>query len=440
MNSSPLSEAHHFGGQELTLESPLPIHILEFSQNPVLQNQIDPIFNQTTTHMQPPSMASNAHTVDPRISAQTWTTFEPATSLNSEAVNLTNVQGNSEIDSEGDDTSAISYENEEIAGQDSHHESDTLQTYFTSSTAHPSAPFAAPEPSSTPLQNDTTTLLSSLSQRSPEQTLHRSTEPQSSSQYAPLVEFENSTVDEAAEHDDAQALKFESGLSNEGVNYDTLLESLSPSTSTAPSADTIASITAAAPSDSPNIPRPRSVEQPLSAFPVPAGLPPRPPPQEKPAIHPNYKAENDISTYHHPQTQTSTTHSPHPTQPSSSHPAPQGYPHATPKAVGANGLPPPPLATFQQSASPSGPNQASPLTPQTRQTDGANESRSARPHEENDDEVPFTPAIEGLWSEFMREEAVYVSEGLWDRFPHGSRLFVGKILNNHDYCRHQTLI
>lgn len=427
MNSNPLPEAHHFGGHELNLESPLPIHIPESSQIPVLQNQIDPIFNQTSTHMQQPSMASNAHAVNPGNSVQTWTALEAATSLNSEAVNLTNVQGNSEIDSEEDDTSAISYENEEIADQDSHHESNTLQTYFTSSTARPSAPIAALEPLSTPLQHDTTAILSSLSQIFPEQTLHRSTEPQPSSQHAPLIDFESSTVDEAAEHDVAQALKFEPELSNEGVNYDTLLESLSPSTSTAPSADTIASITTAAPLDSPNIPRPRSVEQPLSAFPVPAGLPPRPPPQEKPAIHPNYKAENDISTYHHPQTQASTTHSPHPIQSSSSHPASHGYPHSTPKAVGANGLPPPPLATFQQSASPSGPSQASPLTPQTRQTDGANDSRSARPHEENDDEVPFTPAIERLWSEFMREEAVYVSEGLWDRFPHGSRLFVGKI-------------
>jgi len=426
MNSSPPSEAHHFGGQKLTLESPLPIHIPESSQIPVLQNQIDPIFNQTSTHMQQPIMASNAHAVDPGISLQTWTALEAATSLNNEAVNLTNVQGNSEIDGEGDDTSAISYETEEMAGQDSHQETDILQTYFTSSTAHPPAPIAALEPLSTPLQHDTTALLSSLSQSSPEQTLHRTTEPHSSSQHTPLVEFESSTIDEAAEHDDAQVLKFEPGLSNEGVNYDTLLESLSPSTSTAPSADNIASITTAAPSDSPNVPRPCSVEQPLSAFPVPAGLPPRPPPQEKPAIHPNYKAENDISTYHYPQTQASATHSPHPTLSSSSHPASQGYPHPTPKAVGANGLPPPPLATFQQSASPSGPSQASPLTPQTRQTDGANESRSARPHEENDDEVPFTPAIEGLWNDFMREEAVYVSEGLWDRFPHGSRLFVGK--------------
>jgi len=430
MSSSPPPEAQRFGGQKLTLESPLPIHIPESSQIPVLQNQIDPIFNQTSTHMQPAIMASNTHAVDSGIPVQTWTALEAATSsgaLDNEALNLTNIQENSEIDGEGDDISAISYENEEIAGQNSYQETDTLQTHFTFSTAHPSAPIAALEPLSTPLQHDTTTLLSSLSQSFPEETLHRATEPQPSSQHAPLVAHESSTVDEAAEHDGAQALKSKPGLSNEGVNYDTLLESLSPSTSTAPSADNIASISTAAPSDPSNVPRPSSVEQPLSTFPVPAGLPPRPPPQEKPAIHPNYKAENDISTYHFPQTQASTTQNPHPTQSSSSHLASQGYPHPTPKAVGANGLPPPPLATFQQSASPNGPSQASPLTPQTRQTDGANEPKSARLYEESDDEIPFTPEIEGIWNEFVREEAVYVSEGLWDRFPHGSRLFVGKV-------------
>ena len=45
--------------------------------------------------------------------------------------------------------------------------------------------------------------------------------------------------------------------------------------------------------------------------------------------------------------------------------------------------------------------------------------------EEIDDEVPWTPDIERLWTEFQKEEAIYVSEGLWDRFPQGSRLFVG---------------
>ena len=440
MTSSPPPEAQHFGGRKLTLESPLPIHLPEPSKIPVLQNQIDPIFNLTSTHMQQPVMTSNASAIGSGASAQTWCAPEAAASfvaLESGAANLANLQENSEIDGEGDDTSAISYENEEVAGQEGQHEADTLQTHSTSSTTHPSAPVAALEPFSTLPQHDTTTLHSSLNQNHAEETLHRSAEPQELPHLAPLTNGQTSADLEASQHEDAQAQTSDLGVSNEGVNYDTLLDSLSPSTSTAPSAENIASITTTAPLDSSNVPRPSSAEQPLSALPVPAGLPPRPPPQEKPAIHPNYNAENDISTYHFPQTQTSTAQTSHPSQSSNSHLSSQGYPHPAPKAVGANGLPPPPLATFQQPASRTSPSQGSPLTPQTRQTDGTNEPRSARLAEDSDAEVLFTPEIEGLWGEFLREEAVYVSEGLWDRFPPGSRLFVGKYHGNSHFSLDQ---
>ena len=34
--------------------------------------------------------------------------------------------------------------------------------------------------------------------------------------------------------------------------------------------------------------------------------------------------------------------------------------------------------------------------------------------------------MEKLYEEFLHDEAIYVAEGTWDRFPQGSRLFVGK--------------
>ena len=428
MTSSPPTEAQHFGGQRLTLESPLPIHVPELSNIPVLEKQNDPVFNLTSTHLQQPAMASNSNFMDTSTSRQALTTLDAGTNsaaLETTEINFTNFQGNSEIDGEGDDDSAISYENEELAGGEGHQEADTFQTHSTSSLTHPSAPIAALEPLSTLHQPDSTTLPTTFSQNHPgiPDQISESQEP---SQLDPLTNGQTSAAPEPAQHDDAQAQVSAAGVSHEGVNYDTLLDSLSPSTSTAPSAENIASVTTAAPSDSSNLPRPSSAEQPLSALPVPAGLPPRPPPQEKPAIHPNYNAENDISTYHFPQTQTPTAQNPHPSQPSNPNRSSQGYPHPTPKAVGANGLPPPPLATFQQPASQSSPSQTSPLVPGSRQTDGSNDPKSARPAEETDEEVVFTPEIEALWAEFIREEAVYVSEGLWDRFPHGSRLFVGK--------------
>ena len=94
--------------------------------------------------------------------------------------------------------------------------------------------------------------------------------------------------------------------------------------------------------------------------------------------------------------------------------------------MGANGLPPPPLATFQQPSPHQIQSQSSPVTPQTRPSDSKDEHPPGQAVQSSDDEVPWTPEVENLWTEFQREEAVYVSEGLWDRFPQGSRLFVGE--------------
>ena len=430
MTTNPPIEAQHFGGEKLTLESPLPIHLPEPSNIPVLQKQNDPVFNLTSTHMQQPGMASNANAAGAGTSTQPLSALETGQSLTGPTateINFTNFQGNSEVDGEGDDDSAISYENDEVVGEEDHPEPDNLQTHSTSSTTHPSAPVAALEPLSTLRQPDVTTLHPSINQKPPEEADHQAANPQEPPQVNPLTNGQTPAMLEAAQHDDAQAPISDIGVKYEGVNYDTLLDSLSPSTSTAPPAENIASITTAALSDSSNLPRSSSAEQPLAALPIPAGLPPRPPPQEKPAIHHNYNAENDISTFHFPQTQTSTVQNSYPSQSSNSHPIAQTYAHPTPKTVGANGLPPPPVATFQQPTSLNGQNQASPLTPGARPIDGTNESSSARPAEDADDEVVFTPEVDQLWQEFLREEAVYVSEGMWDRFPHGSRLFVGKI-------------
>lgn len=41
--------------------------------------------------------------------------------------------------------------------------------------------------------------------------------------------------------------------------------------------------------------------------------------------------------------------------------------------------------------------------------------------------MPWGQDIERKYAQFLHDEAIYVAEGLWDRFPSGSRLFVGKI-------------
>ncbi|KAL9011189.1 MAG: hypothetical protein Q9173_003946 [Seirophora scorigena] len=217
-----------------------------------------------------------------------------------------------------------------------------------------------------------------------------------------------------------------------GVNYQTLLDNLSPSTATAPSAENISSITTAAPSTASNVPRPSSAESPISTLPLPPGLPPRPPPQDKPVIHPNYTAEGDIRSYHYPHVQA--TNAPSPSVPQANNPVRPvpGFNHPLPPnaSVGSNGLPPPPLATFQQ-LSPQAiqPPQLSPITPQSRQPEIPAQAvdRSAVALESSPSEAPWPPELERSYDDFVSEEAKYVAEGVWDRFPPGSRLFVGNL-------------
>lgn len=45
-------EALHFRGKTLTPESPRPLHVAEPTSIPVLQNQMDPVFNDTSTYEQ----------------------------------------------------------------------------------------------------------------------------------------------------------------------------------------------------------------------------------------------------------------------------------------------------------------------------------------------------------------------------------------------------
>ena len=230
----------------------------------------------------------------------------------------------------------------------------------------------------------------------------------------------------------------DANVNGEGVNYQALLDNLSPSTSTAPAAENITSIITAAPSGTPNALSPSSAQTPIGTFPVPTGLPPRPPPQEKPAIHPNYTPGEDIRSYHNPPAQNSNAPPSYNPQPNNSQRPQQGYIYNN--GVAPNGLPPPPPATFQQPLSKPNQPQRSPQLPQYRPRDnhGRNGRRQAPAAYQGEDEHPRRPDAERLFEEFLHDEAIYVAEGTWDRFPQGSRLFVGKSDNTSSCQNEQT--
>jgi hypothetical protein len=76
--------------------------------------------------------------------------------------------------------------------------------------------------------------------------------------------------------------------------------------------------------------------------------------------------------------------------------------------AGANGLPPPPSATFQQPPITSYPLPSPPV---------------ARPA--TDEDGPFPPELERPYEDFLQDERQNVTDAKWEKFPEGSRLFIG---------------
>lgn len=117
-------------------------------------------------------------------------------------------------------------------------------------------------------------------------------------------------------------------------------------------------------------------------------LPPRPPAQDKPATHPNYNPNDDIRSFH---------------------------PHSQ-KASTGRATPPP-----GASAS------AAPAT-QSSNVSGQPPRQSARRSTTPDDEdARWPPEINKLYEDFLKQERDFVTEGQWDQFPAGSRLFIGNL-------------
>jgi nuclear polyadenylated RNA-binding protein 3 len=85
--------------------------------------------------------------------------------------------------------------------------------------------------------------------------------------------------------------------------------------------------------------------------------------------------------------------------------------------AGIHNLPPTPSAASNNNPPPS-----LPKPPHVRQR---SMSQSSSVEDEGEGK-PFTPEEEKAYDEFLSEEREYVSKGQWDRFPAGSRLFIGK--------------
>ncbi|OJJ51428.1 hypothetical protein ASPZODRAFT_127500 [Penicilliopsis zonata CBS 506.65] len=218
-------------------------------------------------------------------------------------------------------------------------------------------------------------------------------------------------------HSESQNPRNPAAAGEEGVDFQNLLDNLPPSSSSTAAPVLVKNAHQAAEDPALTPAAEESVHTPL-------GLPPRPPPQN------NYPSD-DFHPYHPLPAPSSTTNAPpYPSQQSN-------YPLATTGAPGtssgSSSLPPPPVATFQQQPQQQqqpvpAPAAGAPESPKQANTRSIRVERLAgRQYKPGDDDAPWGPEVQKKYDEFLHDERIYVTEGLWDRFPPGSRLFVGNL-------------
>ncbi|KAL9111532.1 MAG: hypothetical protein Q9227_004020 [Pyrenula ochraceoflavens] len=405
---SPLNT--HFRRSQ-TPESPRPVHIPEPNKIPVLKHQMDPVFNDTATYDIP-----SADVVSTPARTDVPQTF-PQNPLNMyEQAPGTQPSGN-------------------VASHEYGSGTDTLEPFEPASMTN-TAEIQSAAINNNLLRNpqsNTSDVRSALqptyeSLYEPQNgTLAESSKSNGSSELA-HTNIETSEKNVMASEDQTilpnQTAEPIRETGDEGVNFQTLLDNLSRSTSTAPPADSLTAPTTAAPHENPDAAQ-TSIEK---SLPIAAGLPPRPPPQEKPSMHPNYSPNEDIQTYHQIPSQAANISS---YQSGSNQPSSQPnynvnpplpaivLPSGAPGTTSGNGLPPPPSLSSYQNVSQPANSQSSPTV-----NDGRD---SAFDSDKGEEDVRWGPEIQRKYDDFLHEERRYVTEGVWDRFPPGSRLFVGNL-------------
>lgn len=85
----------------------------------------------------------------------------------------------------------------------------------------------------------------------------------------------------------------------------------------------------------------------------------------------------------------------------------------------------PPISTYPKPPSTGAESQGSLQEPLLASKKGRVD-KQGRPIKLSDDDMPWGPEVQKKYDEFLHDERIYVTEGLWDRFPMGSRLFVGQ--------------
>ncbi|KAJ5960573.1 Nucleotide-binding alpha-beta plait [Penicillium vulpinum] len=376
MTPSPPDEALHFRGKTLTPESPRPLHIPEPSNIPVLENQMDPIFNDTSTYER------SVYNQVPQTK-DGWLHGE-----------LKDIQGGPSQTQDAGSFHGLQ-------------PSRGMQNEMIASAYYPPNPASGSENSGH--------LSSSFSH--PDSTYsHAAPVAPASQGFATGSEVDHAHNPEQSRMQDSLTADESVGHSTGGVNFQNLLDNLSH-----PNPGATTTVSSAENSSLHQAP----AGEPLKSQDIPA----HPQAQSHASIQAHY-TPNDEAAYHQLPSAHDTAATTSPTysaQPSNIQPPNQS--HSFNIASGgtsavSNLLPH--IATFPQTPS-TGAESQGPLQEPSVATRKVRVDKQGRPIKLSDDDAPWGPEVQKKYDEFLHDERVYVTEGLWDRFPIGSRLFVGNL-------------
>jgi nuclear polyadenylated RNA-binding protein 3 len=379
-----MTEPPEFHTKILSPVSPTPLHPPKPSKIPVLQNQIDPVFNMTTTHLDPPLLA---------VAASPAVVGSPADSSFSDAYK-------DEVDAKGPEQEAVA---DEDAVSD-----DYAMTFDTdgeelSDSQDVSGELSKQGTGRVPAPDLAIT------------TLQRPTQPYPPPTHPGAVDAatanppESTAPQTGTETTEPSTNTYEEIASGE-IDIQQLLDNITANAEKNEAVPLLNTPTSASPSTV-------SIPKAGSGLPPHASLPPRP-------QVPRSNHQDDMSKYH-----AAATNFP---QPHSSYKPGVNVPIVAAGAPGTytdprNGLPPPPTASFNQPP----PTTGSPISPgaypQTPRLPSQDRPGRREPSEDmSDPDIRWGPEIQKKYDQFLAEERVYVTDGQWDKFPVGSRLFIGK--------------
>jgi hypothetical protein len=401
-------DAPEFHTETLSPLSPLPVHPSEPAKIPVLENQIDPIFNMTSTHLDPDpaslvATAATAANPDPIADPSTDQGKSPsAHSSFSDAYNEQPEDANKQEHETADqgtevsDDYAMTFDSDAEDQAESEEPSKAVLEPDTLSL--PVIPNSQGFPSIYAAISSNITNLPSQAEISP-----APIPPATTTIESPRANASDDSANQVADNATNPHTHTYEEIASGGIDIQQLLDNI-----TANAEKNAEKNAATSDTSPPNI----SNVSPTS-LPSHASLPPRPNiPQKRPF-------PNDIQKFH------AGVQGPPPAAA-----AFRANTAASLVAAGApgtstdprGGLPPPPSLGAPPISSAGNINSQINRFP----APGVQTNSIGSQDEADELDQKWGPEVQKIYDQFLDNERMYVTEGLWDRFPIGSRLFIGK--------------